>query len=313
MLSMSFKLTSAKPFLKWAGGKTQLLPEIQALLARAFAENYAWTYIEPFVGGGAVLFHVLENFPCLDRAMINDINPDLIAVYRTLKDNLEPLMTNLSQIEQAYDGCADRAAKKRFYLRKRDQFNRLKCESKGSAVNCDRTALFIFLNKTCFNGLYRVNRKGEFNVPFGERKSPKIYDRENLLRGRDRLQNVDIELGDFETTLKYAARAKNVLYYLDPPYKPLNATSSFTAYTREDFSDRDQIRVKEFCDRIHQSGGYFILSNSDAIDPRQQRSFFDDLYAAYTIKRVKAKRYINCKADGRGSISELLITNLPKI
>ncbi|MBD2578296.1 DNA adenine methylase [Oscillatoria sp. FACHB-1406] len=299
-----------KPFLKWAGGKTQLLPEIQDILERKFSNDSAWTYIEPFVGGGAVLFHVLDRFPGIERAVINDINPELVAAYRAMKDNIVATTASLMSLEKAYNDCPTKEEKKSFYCNQRKEFNRLKLspDSLVSSPHFSQVALFIFLNKTCFNGLYRVNRKGEFNVPFGDRKSLKICDRENLLRGSECLQKVTIELGDFEEMLKYAG--KDVLYYIDPPYKPLNATSSFTAYTQEDFSDRDQFRVKAFCDRIHESGGYFILSNSDVVETDKHPSFFDELYASYTIKRVRAKRQINCKAEGRGSISELLITNI---
>lgn len=300
----------AKPFLKWAGGKTQLLPDIQDILERKFSQNSAWTYIEPFVGGGAVLFHVLDRFPGIERAIINDINPELVAAYQAIRDDVAATTASLIDIEKAYSECQTKEEKKSFYFKKREEFNRLKLSPEiiERTLHFDRIALFIFLNKACFNGLYRVNRKGEFNVPFGDRKSLKICDRENLIKGSECLQKVGIELGDFERMLKYAG--KDVLYYIDPPYKPLNATSSFTAYTREDFSDRDQHRVKTFCDRIQEAGGYFILSNSDVVETGKHPSFFDELYASYTIKRVRAKRQINCKAEGRGSISELLITNI---
>ncbi|MGK7924081.1 MAG: DNA adenine methylase, partial [Spirulina sp.] len=169
------------------------------------------------------------------------------------------------------------------------------------------TTLLIFLNRTCFNGLYRVNQRGLFNVPFGRYKKPKICDRENLIAVHQCLQNVKILKGDFAETLKFAS--PNTLFYLDPPYKPLNPTSAFTAYSQENFSDRDQLRLKDFCDKVNQKGGYFLLSNSDVQNSDRDRSFFDELYDDYTIKRVKAKRNINSKGDSRGEISEILISN----
>lgn len=304
MSSSLSRTISAKPFVKWAGGKAQLIPEVQCILERGLSAEQSFTYVEPFVGGGAILFHVLERFPQIERAVINDINPDLIAAYKTIQRKLEDLIEGLNEIEQEYRDRKNHDSKKEFYLSKRDEFNR----SDRDAIA--KTVLFIFLNKTCFNGLYRVNSKGSFNVPFGGYVKPRICDRENLLRVRDRLCNVEIEIGDFQQTLAYAG--ENTLFYLDPPYKPLDATSSFTSYTKENFTDEDQIRVKEFCDRVHQSGGKFILSNSDVKNSDRENHFFDELYRDkdYTIRRVKAKRNINCKGNGRGLISELLITNL---
>ncbi|MDY7012482.1 MAG: Dam family site-specific DNA-(adenine-N6)-methyltransferase [Cyanobacteriota bacterium] len=296
-----------KPFIKWAGGKTQLIPEIQTALERVFVEDRSLIYVEPFVGGGAVLFHVLDTFPNIQKVIINDINPDLIAAYKTIVSDLERLIAALGELEARYISLKDFETKKAFYLKKRKEFNKLKGSKSSCAIA--RTVLFIFLNKTCFNGLYRVNKKGFFNVPFGGHLKPNLSDRANFLAIRDRLRHAEILQGDFIQTLSYLN--KNTVFYIDPPYKPLDATSSFTSYTPENFSDGDQLRVKDFCDRVHLGGGQFILSNSDVKNGDGDTPFFENLYRDrhYSIRTVKAKRSINCKGTKRGFISELLITN----
>ncbi|MBP0016296.1 MAG: Dam family site-specific DNA-(adenine-N6)-methyltransferase [Cyanobacteria bacterium SBLK] len=293
----------AKPFLKWAGGKSQLISEIQAVVLRKFDRDRSFVYIEPFIGGGAFLFYILNHFSNLEKAIINDINSDLVQSYCTIKEEHEALINSLAIIEQEYYNLHTDTQKKNFYLKKRVEFNQTNVTDR-----IVKTTLLIFLNRTCFNGLYRVNQKGVFNVPFGKHKKPKICDRDNICAVHQCLKNVDILQGDFAKTLDFAG--KNTLFYLDPPYKPLNPTSAFTAYSKENFGDRDQLRLKDFCDRVSQKGGHFLLSNSDVQNGDRDRSFFDDLYDAdYTIKRVKAKRNINSKGDSRGEISEVLISN----
>jgi len=171
----------------------------------------------------------------------------------------------------------------------------------------EKIALLLFLNKTCFNGLYRVNKKGKFNVPFGQYKKPNICDKNNLISVHHYLQKVKVLQGDFEETLKYAIKPS--IFYLDPPYKPINLTSSFTSYSEQIFDDNEQIRLKKFCDEIHRQGNYFILSNSDVKNYDHSNNFFDELYKQYNIKRVKVRRNINSKGNKRGEIFELLITN----
>ncbi|MDY6782522.1 MAG: DNA adenine methylase [Cyanobacteriota bacterium] len=302
-----------KPFVKWAGGKTQLLPEIKTALEPLIVTGKSLTYVEPFVGGGAVLFWVVDTFPNIEKVVINDINPDLVDAYKTIVQEPESLAIALSQIEKNYYQLKDFEAKKVFYLEKRQEFNRIKIEAIANEsyftdiARVKKTVLFIFLNKTCFNGLYRVNSKGLFNVPFGGNLKPKICDRDNLLAISDRLRNADILQGDFTQTLSYLS--ENTVFYIDPPYKPISTTASFTSYTKENFDNSDQIRVKEFCDRIHKAGGKFISSNSDTKNSDRDPHFFENLYRDYTIRRVQAKRSINCKGGKRGAISEILITN----
>lgn len=291
----------AKPFLKWAGGKTQLIEQIKEQLPENIQQN-KFTYIEPFVGSGAVLFWMLEHFPNLENAIINDINTDLTNSYKTIKNDVYGLIQILSEWEIKYHNLVDnQELKKEYYYEKRTLFN---------ARNSDQTtqsALFIFLNRTCFNGLYRVNRKNEFNVPIGSYKKPQICNTENLLAVSKVLQRVEILNRDYSETLQYAT--ENTFFYFDPPYKPLSETSSFNSYSKDEFDDEEQIRLKEFCDTLNEQGHQWILSNSDVKGKDPNNNFFDDLFANFNIIRVNARRSINANPSKRGKLTELLITN----
>ncbi len=292
---------NAKPFLKWAGGKTQLISEIQKNIPRSVIAS-KFTYIEPFAGSGAVLFWILNNFPQIGKAVINDINEDLINTYKTIKSSPKELISILEVLQEEYHALENSEEnKKEYYYRQRGLFN------KREQPLITHSALFIFLNRTCFNGLYRVNRKNEFNVPIGSYKRPTICDKSNLLAVSEILQNVELLCGDFEQTINYVG--PNTLFYFDPPYKPLSETSSFNSYAKDEFDDSEQIRLRNFCDKLDSKGYSWILSNSDVKDKDSQDNFFDDLYAHFTIKRVNAKRNINANPDKRGSLTELLITN----
>lgn len=291
----------AKPFLKWAGGKTQLISDIEkALPTNIIQTNF--TYIEPFVGSGAVLFWVLNNFPNLKRAVINDTNEDLINTYKTIANNPKELISILEILQNefhALEGNEDN--KKLYYYQKRALYNSRKETQSGQA------ALFIFLNRTCFNGLYRVNSKNLYNVPMGGYKKPTICDKENILAVSEALQKVEILCGDFEQTLNYTD--KNSLFYFDPPYKPLSETSSFNSYAKDEFNDNEQIRLKNFCSKLDILNHTWILSNSDVKGKDENDNFFDDLYSDFNIQRVEAKRSINANPEKRGKLTELLITN----
>jgi DNA adenine methylase len=292
---------NVKPFLKWAGGKTQLISEIEKNLPRPVVDR-SFTYIEPFVGSGAVLFWILNNFPKLEKAVINDINEDLINTYKTIQSSPGDLIDILDVLQGEYhslDGIEEK--KREYYYRKRELFNDRKQR------RTEHSALFIFLNRTCFNGLYRVNRKNEFNVPVGSYKKPTICDKSNLLAVSEALQKVELLCGDFEQTVDYADA--NTLFYFDPPYKPLNETSCFNSYTKDEFDDSEQIRLKGFCGRLDLLGHSWLLSNSDVKGKNTGDNFFDDLYADFVIKRVGAKRSINANPEKRGFLTELLITN----
>ena len=292
---------TAKPFLKWAGGKTQLIPEIEKAIPKMVRET-EFTYIEPFVGSGAVLFWILNNFPNLKKAVINDINEDLINTYRVISLKPNELIARLHKMQNDFHALEGNEERKRsYYYQQRELYN-LKNEAEIS-----QAALFIFLNRTCFNGLYRVNRKNEFNVPMGSYKKPIICDEENILTVSQALKKVIILSGDYEKTFEHAEQ--NTFFYFDPPYKPLSQTSSFNSYAQEEFSDDEQIRLHNFCNNLDELNYPWILSNSDVKGKNPQDNFFDDLYSNFTIKRVKAKRRINANPQKRGILTELIITN----
>jgi DNA adenine methylase len=291
----------AKPFLKWAGGKTQLIGEIEKNLPKAIIAN-TFTYLEPFVGSGAVLFWMLNNFPKLEKAVICDINEDLVNTYKVIASNPKELISVLYQFQREYhllDTKEDE--KKQYYYEKRVTYN-LRQTNKST-----QAALFIFLNRTCFNGLYRVNRQNEYNVPMGTYKMPTICDEANLLAVSEVLQKVEIIHGDYEKSLAYVGDKS--LFYFDPPYKPLSNTSSFNSYAKDVFDDTEQIRLRDFCKTLDILGHSWILSNSDVRAEDMNDSFFDEIFSGFSISRVKAKRSINANASKRGELNELLITN----
>lgn len=293
----------AKPFLKWAGGKTQLIPEIDGRFPESFSREKV-TYIEPFVGSGALLFYVLNKYSNIEKAIINDVNSDLIITYKQIKNNLENLIDSLDKLQKEYHALAeDKDERTSYYLGKRALYN------DKDRSDIDVATLFIFLNKTCFNGLYRVNSKGLYNVPIGSSKTPAILNEPNLREVSRILQKVEILNGDYSEVLSRVNNKGNVFFYFDPPYRPLSTTSSFNSYAKGDFNDEQQIRLKEFCDTLHQKGIKWMLSNSDVKFANPEDDFFDDLFCNYQIERVQAKRSINSKGTGRGSISELLINN----
>jgi len=288
------KLIAAKPFLKWAGGKGQLLAEIGRRLPEGLKIGEINTYVEPFAGGGAVFFHITREYPEIKRHFLFDINQDLVNCFNEIKTNVDALIDELRSLEAAF--LRKRSGRKAFYYEIREQFN------------ADRSpAKLIFLNKNCYNGLYRVNRKGEFNVPFGDYKSPRICAAKNLQVASEILQIAKIICADFTHSETYIDN--HTFVYLDPPYRPLSPTASFTSYSRDSFSEQDQIRLAEFCKQIDAKGAKFLLSNSDPKNEDPEDHFFEDKYKGFVIDRVKATRAINCKASGRGQINELLITN----
>lgn len=291
----------AKPFIKWVGGKTQLLDDIKESLPRDLSQREEVTYVEPFVGGGAVLFWILQEYPNITRAIINDVNAELICTYRVVKYNVESLIIELKQLQAEYLQLDD-VARKQYFLAQRESFNG------NDKTDIETASLFIFLNRTCFNGLYRVNSKGKFNVPHGRYSNPKICDVETLRADSAILQRVEILCGDFAQTGKYAD--DNVLYYFDPPYRPLTETSAFTSYAKDGFDDAEQTRLRDFCSQIAKHHSLFVASNSDPQNVNNKDDFFDQLYEKFSIKRVSASRMINSKANGRGAISELMISNI---
>lgn len=294
-------MAKAKPFIKWVGGKGQLIEQLEAQLPADFGNWKNVTYIEPFVGGGAMLFHMLQQYPNIKHAVINDINQELITCYKTVRDYPNQLIESLNNIENTYLNLQTMDERKQFFMSVRDQYN----DKNPDPV--DNTTKFIFLNKTCFNGLYRVNKKGFFNVPFGKYTNPTICDPDTIRKDSELLQQVEILTGDFEETFAYAHG--KTLFYFDPPYRPLSDTSSFNDYTKESFNDNAQIRLKEYCDKINSAGFNFMLSNSDCKNKNEDDNFFDTLYSAYQIERVWASRSVNSNPNKRGKLTEILVHN----
>lgn len=291
----------AKPFIKWVGGKGQLISTFETMLPYNFHKMEDVTYIEPFIGGGAMLFFMLQKFPNIKKAVINDLNPNLVKAYTTIKHTPESLIQSLQKIQREYLRISNEEERKNFYLTVRKRFN------EGKLSDIDNTMYFIFLNRTCFNGLYRVNSKGKFNVPFGKYKNPTICDDDTIYTDSKMLQKVEIVSGDFEQTEQYIS--EKTFVYFDPPYRPLDATSSFNSYAKEAFNDEEQIRLKKYFDRLTSKRCMMMLSNSDCRGRNPEDTFFDDLYKDYIIERVYASRSINANPEKRGKLTELLIRN----
>ena len=291
-----------KPFLKWAGGKSQMLPEIEKYYP--FSNGTINKYAEPFVGGGAVLFDILNKYH-LKEIYISDINAELINTYHIIRDNIDSMIRILSMIQDEFIPM-DTDNRKAYYLKKRERFNELKVNGDKN-INIEKAALMIYLNKTCFNGLYRVNKNGEFNVPMGLYKKPTICDEKNLRAVSEKLKNVTIVCGDYRESADFID--KDTFVYFDPPYRPLTTTSSFTAYTENNFDDKSQIDLASYVNNIHKNGAKILVSNSDPKNININDTFFDNIYAQYFIKRVNATRMINSNGQSRGKIKELLISN----
>jgi DNA adenine methylase len=289
--------TTVKPFIKWAGGKSQLLEEIRKKYPAKIER-----YCEPFVGGGAVLLDVLANFQPKE-VLINDINPELTNTYIQIRDNAESVIAMLTEMQEAF-WKMDNDERKIHYYSKRDRFNEL---IKTSETSVEKAALFIFINKTCFNGLYRVNGKGLYNVPIGSYKKPPICDAKNIRLISRLLQNVEVQCGDYSKCADYIDN--NTFVYIDPPYRPLSETSSFTSYAKTEFGDEQQIQLGHFIEQISEKGAKVVASNSDPHNTDENDDFFDDIYKMFFIDRVAATRMINSKSNGRGAVSELLICN----
>ena len=265
------------PIVKWVGGKRQLMFE----LLKNMPENYN-RYFEPFIGGGALFFELQP-----ENAYISDMNEELINLYQVVRDNAVELITDL----QKHD------ISKEYFMEIR---NIDRTEEYKNWSNIQKASRFIYLNRTCFNGMYRVNSKGEFNVPFGHYKNPRILDENNLINCSNLLQRSEIKHADFSEILKKVKKGDFV--YFDPPYVPLSETSSFTSYTKDGFDMDMQFKLRDVCDELDTMGVKFLLSNSDT-------KLVNELYKNYNIKKIFASRQINANADGRGKITEVLVRN----
>jgi len=292
-----------KPFIKWAGGKGQLLSTFEQYYPVLLIEGNIRRYIEPFVGGGAVLFNILQKYK-IEEAFIFDINEDLINTYIVIKNNVDALVEYLSGLEHRYLKF-NNEARKEMYYEVREAYNSRTLNNNQPDI--ERAAQFVYLNRTCFNGLYRVNRAGLFNVPPGDYKKPTICDAKNLYAASSLLQRVHIFPCDYRESISYADRDSFV--YFDPPYRPLNITSKFTSYSKFDFTDEDQVHLAHFFAEMNDTGALLMLSNSDPKNENPDDNFFDELYGQFYIHRVKAKRAINSNGGRRGFVSEILVTN----
>lgn len=290
-----------KPFVKWVGGKSHLVSEIEKLIPND-EQSVVTKYAEPMVGGGALFFNILSKYD-FEELYISDVNAELINAYQVVKNDVENLIARLNEMQLLFLPM-DENGRKYFYYTVREKFNSTVLSEKTAT---EKAAQFIFLNKTCFNGLYRVNKNGQFNVPMGSYKNPTICDDGNLRNIHKALQNVTIVCGDY--TLSQTFIDKRTFVYIDPPYRPISETSGFTSYNTDVFDDNEQIRLAKFIDEINNSGAKIVLSNSDPKNVDEKDDFFDELYKNYTIKRVEAPRMINSKAEKRGKISELIICN----
>lgn len=297
----------AKPFLKWAGGKTQLIDKIDDVLCNMIGNNERFIYVEPFLGGGSVLLHVLDNYSNCEIAIVNDLNKELVNLYRVIaSDMLYSDFKLRSRIEQdRYNITED---KQNYYNNIRSLYNNWMLSYDGLSLSVDGAVWFLFLNKCCFNGLYRVSKKSGFNVPWGQKEYLKMYDEDNLDRCHILLnEKVMFMTGDYKIT-RAAIDMSNItktkaVYYIDPPNKPVTKTQAFTSYTVDEFDDKDQEQLKCFCDEINNNDCGFIMSNSCVDD------YVDNLYNEYTVTTVKAKRNINSNGDKRGEVDEALIFN----
>lgn len=280
---------TGKPFVKWVGGKSRLIHQLDSLLPKNL-NNY--TYIEPFVGGGAMLFYILEKYN-IKNAVINDLNSSLINTYNVIRDDVSNLMSSLKNLQDYYNDLVNIEDKQALYYEIRDKFNH-----SGYLSKLESAAYFIFLNKTTFNGLYRENSSGVFNAPFGKKQKINLYDSDNLKNISKLLSKVTILNGDYAETMKYATEP-STFFYLDPPYRQV-----FTGFTKTGYDDSEQLRLKEFCDNINNSGFLFMQSNSKCID-----GFFENHYKDYKIHEVEIHRNIGAKRESRGIVKEIVICN----
>lgn len=293
--------TIVKPIVKWAGGKYKLSETIISEALEHLDLNSFNTYVDPFIGGGGMFFSLTNKFD-FEKKVISDINPQLINMYKQVQNNHEELIKELSVIEDNFNDLPSDESKKELYLNLRTEFNQ-GIEREEESIS--QASLFIALNKLGFNGLYRVNRKGLFNVPFGQKKSANLYDENNIIAMSELLKDTEILVSDYKDMKAYAGLY--TLYYFDSPYRPLPNSPSFTSYAKSSFNDESQKELAETCKSIYNNGSSFILSNSDPKQVDENDNFFDELYSDFVIKRINARRAIGATAARRGLVSEILV------
>ena len=295
----------AKPFLKWAGSKRQLLPKFIDLYASDLKDGKIKNYYEPFTGSGAVFFDIAQRYR-IDNAFLYDVNEDLVLTYQVIQSQVYKLVDTLNRHEKKYLALNKTERVGYFYeqrmLFNQERFNNNSHSHTDKSIN--RAAQFIFLNRTCFNGLFRVNSKGEFNTPAGDYANPSICDEDNLLAVSQLLSKATIKKADFTQVLKDVKPPAFI--YFDPPYRPLTVTANFTAYSKSAFTDQQQLQLADMYRKLDKMKIAMMLSNSDAAN-----GFFDDLYRGFHIKRIPARRLINADASKRGTVNEIVITNYP--
>ena len=295
-------MESVKPFVKWAGGKSSLIPQLTKYFPFELKNGQIEKYVEPFVGGGAVLIDILQKYD-VKQAYDFDINKDLINCYNVIKYKVEDLIQKLDKKEKEFLAL-DKDERQKYFYDIRTEYNSYLLDNE---IDVKRASEFIFLNRTCFNGLYRVNKNGKFNVPCGKYKNPTICDSNNLRNLSKLLKNVVFAYGDYKESEKLVD--ENTFVYFDPPYRPLSVTSGFTSYTKEDFNDEDQKELAKYYNKLNLKNAKLMLSNSNPKNTNENDNFFEKIYKGFNINEVSAKRMINANAKGRGEISELLITN----
>ena len=299
----------ARPFLKWAGGKTQLLRQFEPFFPKELRQGLLTRYFEPFLGGGAVFFHLTGRYN-FHTVRLSDINPDLIALYTLVRDRTEALIEVLASLRDTYLRKNENG-QRRFYYECRDEYNAFSSCSRRLDDRLRKGALTIFLNKTCYNGLFRLNSRGLFNSPYGRHRNKRVYNEANLRTAGLALRNAELSATDFRRTASLVAAGdpRASFVYLDPPYRPLSATAGFTAYHSNAFNEKDQRDLATLFRKLDASGAKVMLSNSDPKNENPSDRFFEELYSGFTFRRVAARRMINSNAGKRGAIKELVITN----
>lgn len=300
----------ARPFLKWAGGKGQLLDIFQKLYPKQLKQKKIKTYYEPFLGSGAVFFDLAQNYD-IESAYLYDINEELILTYKVIQKDVSKLLDFLHRYQKNYLRL-NKKQRQDFYYDQRTNYNLQRFNidyDKYSEQWFPRAAQLIFLNRTCFNGLYRVNSKGEFNSPVGDYENPTICDEQNLIAVHQVLQIAEIKKADFRQVV--ADLKEKSFVYFDPPYRPISKTANFKSYSKHDFSDKDQIELSMLFKELDKKGIKLMLSNSDPKNINPADNFFEEIYSEYNILRIPAKRMINSNPTKRGAINEIVVTNYP--
>jgi DNA adenine methylase len=296
-------MENVRPFVKWAGGKGSLISQLKNFYPFELENETINKYVEPFIGGGAVLINILQKYD-VKEVYAFDINMDLINCYNVIKNNVDELITKLDKMEKDFIAL-EQDDRQQYFYDIRNEYNSYRIKENEQSVK--RASEFIFLNRTCFNGLYRVNKSGDFNVPCGKYKNPTICDSDNLRNLSYLIRNVVFQYGDYTKSEQYVDN--NTFVYFDPPYRPLSVSSGFTSYTKEDFNDDNQKELAIYYRKLNEKNAKLMLSNSNPKNTNKEDTFFEKIYKGFNINEVSAKRMINANAKGRGAISELLITN----